>query len=61
MGDRAARSPNLLSEDDYIALAAFRYELRCFQFFSEQAAREKGLAPQQHQALLSIRGTPEGR
>lgn len=45
---------------DYRALAAFRYELRCFLAFSEQAARGAGIEPQQHQLLLAIGGLPAG-
>jgi DNA-binding MarR family transcriptional regulator len=45
-----------LSQDDYQALAAFRYQLRRFFRFSEQTARAAGLEPQQHQLLLVIRG-----
>jgi DNA-binding MarR family transcriptional regulator len=41
---------------DYEALAQFRYELRKFQAFSKAAAYKAGLTPQQHQALLTIRG-----
>ncbi len=43
---------------EYENLAAFRYSLRKFQHFSEEAARSAGLTPQQHQALLSIKGSP---
>jgi len=43
----------------HAAMAEFRFELRRFAHFSEVAARELGLTPQQHQALLSIHGTPE--
>jgi DNA-binding MarR family transcriptional regulator len=45
-----------LSERDYRALARFRHALRVFLRFSEQAARHAGLAPNQHQLLLAIRG-----
>jgi DNA-binding MarR family transcriptional regulator len=45
---------------DYRALAQFRYEIRKFLAFSEGAARASGIEPQQHQALLAIRGLPEG-
>jgi DNA-binding MarR family transcriptional regulator len=45
---------------DYRALAAFRYELRRFLAFSEQAARTAGIEPQQHQLLLAIGGLPLG-
>jgi DNA-binding MarR family transcriptional regulator len=41
---------------DYEVLARFRYELRKFQAFSKAAAANAGLSPQQHQALLAIRG-----
>jgi DNA-binding MarR family transcriptional regulator len=41
---------------DYAALARFRYELRKFQAFSKAAAKKAGLTPQQHQALLTVRG-----
>jgi DNA-binding MarR family transcriptional regulator len=48
----------LTTKSEYEALAAFRYALRQFLSFSEQAARAVGLSPQQHQALLSIQGYP---
>lgn len=41
---------------NYTALARFRYELRKFQAFSKAAAKTAGLTPQQHQALLAVRG-----
>lgn len=40
---------------DYESLAQFRYHLRQFWAFSEQAARHAGLTSQQHQALLVLR------
>ncbi len=43
---------------EYQALAAFRYALRRFLEFSTAAARAAGLPPQQHQALLAIKGFP---
>jgi DNA-binding MarR family transcriptional regulator len=48
-------------QSDLRALAAFRYELRCFLSFSEQAARNAGIEPQQHQLLLAIAGLPTRR
>ena len=45
-----------LDQADYQALAEFRYQLRCFLAFSEQAARAVGLEPQQHQLLLALKG-----
>jgi DNA-binding MarR family transcriptional regulator len=41
---------------DYGTLAEFRYQLRKFLAFSEAAADRAGLTPQQHQALLAIKG-----
>lgn len=52
---------NRKSGTDYEALAAFRYEIRRFLNFSEQAARAAGIEPHQHQALLAIKGLPAGR
>lgn len=46
---------------DYRALAEFRFEVRRFLNFSEQAAHLVGLEPQQHQALLAIKGLPADR
>lgn len=50
-----------LSQAEYEALANFRYELRRFLRFSEEAARAAGVEPQQHQALLAVRGFPQGQ
>lgn len=47
-----------LSKLQYENLAAFRYALRQFLRFSEDAAKRAGLTPQQHQALLAIKGFP---
>ena len=40
-------------------LADFRYEMRRFQLFSEQAAIGAGLQPRQHQLLLQVAGASE--
>jgi DNA-binding MarR family transcriptional regulator len=48
----AATSPDLLLK----TLADFRFELRRFLHFSECAALEAGLQPQQHQLLLQVAG-----
>ena len=50
-----------LSDDDFVLLASFRFALRRFQQFSEQAARNAGLTPQQHQALLAIRAAGDAK
>jgi DNA-binding MarR family transcriptional regulator len=44
----------------YRKLAEFRYRIRQFLHFSEEAARLSGIEPQQHQFLLAIKGLPEG-
>ncbi len=41
-------------------LAEFRFALRRFLHFSEEAATRVGLTPQQHQLLLQIAGAPKG-
>ena len=43
---------------DYEALAEFRYQIRKFIRFSERAARDAGVEPQQHQLLLAVKGMP---
>lgn len=43
-------------KQSYEVLADFRYALRSFFAFSEQAADAAGLSPQQYQALLAIKG-----
>jgi DNA-binding MarR family transcriptional regulator len=50
--------PEKLGKSQYVALAAFRYALRRFIHFSERAAQTVGLTPQQHQAMLAIKGFP---
>ena len=52
--------PAGLDKAQYQAIAAFRYELRRFLAFSEGAASSAGLPPQQHQALLAIKGSRPG-
>jgi len=44
-------SPDLLRD-----LARFRYNLRKFLRFSEKAARQFGVTPQQHQLMLGVAG-----
>jgi DNA-binding MarR family transcriptional regulator len=51
--------PGQLSKSQYETLAAFRYALRRFIRFSDQAARKTGLTAQQYQALLAIKGFPQ--
>ena len=50
-----------VSQAEYETLADLRYSLRQFLRFSEEAAHRAGVAPQQHQALLAIKGLPARR
>lgn len=43
-----------LTQDDYERLHEFRFSIRRFLHFSENAARAAGLDPQQHQLLLAV-------
>ena len=47
-----------VSRQAYITLAEFRYALRVFQRFSEDAARSAGVTPAQHQLVLAVKGWP---
>lgn len=47
-----------ITKSEYETLAAFRHALRLFLHFSEEAALKAGLEPQQHQAMLAIKGFP---
>jgi DNA-binding MarR family transcriptional regulator len=62
MGSKKTRSKRkngvALGAFDYTALAEFRFQLRKFLAFAKDAAEKAGLAPQQHQALLVIKGCP---
>lgn len=49
-----------ITKPEYQRLAAFRYTIRRFLRFSEQESRAAGLTPQQHQALLAIKGQASG-
>jgi DNA-binding MarR family transcriptional regulator len=58
---RSKRASINLKLADYQAIAEFRYQIRRFLRFSEDAARTAGLEPQQHQLLLAVKGMPGGR
>jgi len=49
-----------LTTSDYQALAEFRYQIRRFLHFSEQAVNRAGLERGQYQLMLAIKGMPEG-
>ncbi len=57
--DSEARGRDV-SAAGYRQLAEFRYRIRRFLHFSEEAARSHGIEPQQHQLMLAIKGLPEG-
>jgi DNA-binding MarR family transcriptional regulator len=44
---------------DFKSMAELRYQIRRFLRFSETAARQAGIEPQQHQLMLAVRGLPE--
>ncbi|MGC3963340.1 MAG: MarR family transcriptional regulator [Rhodocyclaceae bacterium] len=47
-----------MKKPQYEALSEFRYQLRRFLHFSETAARDAGLTPQQYLLMLHVRGFP---
>jgi len=47
-----------IGAQEYAQLASFRYALRGFLRFSEQAAERVGLTAQHYQAMLAVRGWP---
>ena len=49
-----------LTLSDYQALAEFRYQIRRFLHFSEQAVKKAGLERGQYQLMLAIKGMPAG-
>ena len=58
MTDKNTKDKEFLSKKEYELLSAFRYSIRQFLKFSESAAEAEGLTPNQHQALLAIKGFP---
>jgi DNA-binding MarR family transcriptional regulator len=58
VGANTSKTGRRLSKREYESLSAFRYALRRFQRFSDEAAEAVGLTPRQHQALLAIKGFP---
>jgi DNA-binding MarR family transcriptional regulator len=48
-----------LSPEHYRDLAEFRRQIRRFIHFSEAAAKESQVEPQQHQLLLAVQGLPQ--
>lgn len=48
-----------LTKADFEQLSEFRYQLRCFERFSEHAAHTEGITPLQYLLLLHIKGYRE--
>jgi DNA-binding MarR family transcriptional regulator len=51
--------PKTPTQPNFKAMAELRYQIRRFLRFSENAARQAGIEPQQHQLLLAVRGLPD--
>lgn len=47
-----------LTKTDFAALSEFRYQMRRFERFSENAAQAEGITPLQYLLLLHIKGYP---
>lgn len=47
-----------LSKADFTALSEFRYQMRRFEHFSENAVHAEGITPLQYLLLLHIKGFP---
>lgn len=48
-----------LNKADFAALSEFRFQMRRFERFSENAAQAEGIRPLQYLLLLHIKGYPE--
>jgi len=57
MSQRDAAPANLIKKD-FEVLSEFRYHMRRFMRFSEEAAHAEGITPQQYLVLLHIKGFP---
>src|SRR5436190_19736512 len=51
-------SPVALGKADFMALSEFRYQMRRFERFSENAAHAEGITPLQYRLLLHLKGYP---
>jgi DNA-binding MarR family transcriptional regulator len=55
---RMSRTERPLRKIDFESLSQFRYQLRRFLRFSEEAVHAEGLTPLQYQLMLHIKGYP---
>jgi DNA-binding MarR family transcriptional regulator len=60
MSNKRSAASRELGDAEYQRLAQFRFALRQFLHFSDDAAREAGLNPQQYQLLVLVRGFMPG-
>ena len=58
MASPKTTDPSALQKTDFEALAQFRYQLRLFLRFSEDACNASGITPLQYQLLLQTKGFP---
>ena len=56
--DPPAGGADPLTKQDFEALARFRFGIRRYLRFSEETVRRHGVAPQQYQLMLAIKGFP---
>ena len=54
----ALRKPATLKKSDFEALSEFRYQMRRFERFSEDAVQAEGITPLQYLLLLHVKGFP---
>jgi DNA-binding MarR family transcriptional regulator len=55
---KARRTGRSLAKADFESLAEFRYQLRRFLRFSEEATQANGITPLQYQLMLQVKGFP---
>ncbi|MCG1046562.1 MULTISPECIES: MarR family winged helix-turn-helix transcriptional regulator [Mycetohabitans] len=53
-----ATTSAVLTKQDFETLSEFRYQMRRFQRFSENAAQSEGITPLQYLLLLHVKGFP---
>jgi DNA-binding MarR family transcriptional regulator len=56
--DHTEEDRDSLTKEDFEALARFRFGIRRYLRFSEETVRSHGVAPQQYQLMLAIKGFP---
>ncbi|MBS0308359.1 MAG: MarR family transcriptional regulator [Proteobacteria bacterium] len=54
----ASTSSRPLNKTDFETLSTFRYQMRRFERFSDNAAQQEGITPLQYLLLLHIKGFP---